>query len=55
MIKWRIEYMEDVNNGLQKVEDVERFAIMYKSVFHAMCDIIDDKKVLLKNLKFPGQ
>lgn len=35
--------MEDVNNGLQKVEDVERFAIMYKSVFHAMTASAESK------------
>ena len=35
--------MENINNGIQKVEDVERFATMYKSVFHAMTASAESK------------
>ena len=43
MIKWGIEYMENVNNGIQKVEDVEHFVTMYKSIFHAMTASAESK------------
>lgn len=35
--------MEESDNGLQRVEDVEKFAVMYKSVFHAMTASAESK------------